>query len=318
LFEKEVYTRSNEILEADLYADPDCLLLEADVKDFEKCLGVCLEELIEKSNIIETLLHVPLFKNLSLNKIEILTETIKSEKYTKGETIIKEGDEGSNFYIVRSGRIDIFVQSQYMRSLNPYEYFGERSLFIQEPRSATAVANCDNTAVYVLNKENFKNIIEKNLKEHLISRIHLQDNTIELKDLDYIQELGAGNFGNVSLVRSKKNKCFYAIKSISKTQIDADQLHKNLDMERGILLQIDHPFIMKMVKTLKDKNNIYFLTEYIKGKELFDVIREIGLLNKEQTLFYGCSMMLAIEYLHKRKFIYRDLKPENILVTETV
>jgi cGMP-dependent protein kinase len=36
---------------------------------------------------------------------------------------------------------------------------------------------------------------------------------------------------------------------------------------------------MKFIKTIKDNNNIYFLVEYIKGMELFDVIRDIGLLN---------------------------------------
>ena len=54
--------------------------------------------------------------------------------------------------------------------------------------------------------------------------------------------------------------------------------------------------------------------DYIKGKELFDVIRDIGLLNKFQTQFYGASIMLAVQYLHERKFIYRDIKPENIMV----
>ncbi len=58
--------------------------------------------------------------------------------------------------------------------------------------------------------------------------------------------------------------------------------------------------------------------EHIKGKELFDVIRDIGLLDKPQTQFYIASMMLAIEYLHERKFIYRDIKPENIMVNESV
>ena len=33
--------------------------------------------------------------------------------------------------------------------------------------------------------------------------------------------------------------------------------------------------------------------EYIKGQELFDVIREIGILNKKQNLFYGGSIMIA-------------------------
>ena len=61
-----------------------------------------------------------------------------------------------------------------------------------------------------------------------------------------------------------------------------------------------------------------FLMEHIVGKELFDVIREIGLLNKDQTQFYGCSIMLAVDYLHERKVVYRDIKPENILITEMV
>ncbi len=56
--------------------------------------------------------------------------------------------------------------------------------------------------------------------------------------------------------------------------------------------------------------------DYIKGKELFDVIRDIGLLNKSQTQFYGASMMLAVEYLHERKFVFRDIKPENVMVTD--
>ena len=72
--------------------------------------------------------------------------------------------------------------------------------------------------------------------------------------------------------------------------------------------------VVKLVKTMKDNNYIYFLMDYIKGKELFDVIRDIGLLNKFQTQFYGASIMLAVQYLHERKFIYRDIKPENIMV----
>ena len=58
--------------------------------------------------------------------------------------------------------------------------------------------------------------------------------------------------------------------------------------------------------------------EHIRGKELFDVIREIGLLNKYQTQFYAGSIMLGIDYLHDRKIIYRDIKPENIIVNEMV
>ena len=58
--------------------------------------------------------------------------------------------------------------------------------------------------------------------------------------------------------------------------------------------------------------------EYVRGKELFDVIRDIGLLSKNQCNYYIASLMLAINYLHKRNFIHRDIKPENIIVNENV
>jgi cGMP-dependent protein kinase len=56
--------------------------------------------------------------------------------------------------------------------------------------------------------------------------------------------------------------------------------------------------------------------DYLKGKELFDVIRDIGILNKNEAQFYIGSIMLAVQYLHERKFLFRDIKPENIMVLE--
>jgi cGMP-dependent protein kinase len=40
---------------------------------------------------------------------------------------------------------------------------------------------------------------------------------------------------------------------------------------------------MQFVRTFKDDISVYFLVEYIRGMELFDVIREIGLLSKADT-----------------------------------
>jgi cGMP-dependent protein kinase len=197
--------------------------------------------------------------------------------------------------------------------MNENEYLGERALFFKEPRSATAKAKGD-VEVYYLEKQDFETVIEKNLKEYLKERLYLQDNRVELEDLIYYMELGAGSFGNVCLVKSSKNKFFYAIKNISCKQILYSQLSSNLNLEKSILLQIDHPFIVKLVKTLKDQNYVYFLMDYIKGKELFDVLRDINVLNKFQTQFYSASILLAVNYLHERKIIYRDIKPENIMV----
>lgn len=75
---------------------------------------------------------------------------------------------------------------------------------------------------------------------------------------------------------------------------------------------------MQFIRTYKDDYQVYFLLEFIKGMELFDVIREIGLLKIYDCQFYLGAMILAIEYLHLKGIVYRDLKPENIMVDEKV
>ena len=92
---------------------------------------------------------------------------------------------------------------------------------------------------------------------------------------------------------------------------------------------------MNFIRTYKDEYQVFFLLEYIKGMELFDVIREIGilsfftvilnktiyiigLLSSNDSQYYIGSMILAIEYLHLQNIIYRDLKPENIMIDEHV
>jgi cGMP-dependent protein kinase len=293
------------------------LYVEANLVEVTKILGSHLADLVGKVSLIEALQKISIFKNFTHKKLQTLSKKIQTEAFEDGDKIIVEGEEGTKFFIIKKGNVDIFAKGNYIRTINENQYFGERALFFKENRSATAIAK-GSTEVYYLDKDSFKSIIDDNMKDYLTNRLYLQDNTIQISDLDFVQLLGSGSYGSVYLVHAKKNNFFYALKCIAKRQIDEEALHKNLELERTILLKIDHPFIVKLVKTLRDNSHIFFLMEYIKGKELFDIIREIGLLNSYQAQFYGASMMIAVDYLHERKFIYRDLKPENIIVLNNV
>jgi len=55
---------------------------------------------------------------------------------------------------------------------------------------------------------------------------------------------------------------------------------------------------MRFMRSFQDEYYIYFLLEFIKGMELFDVIREIGLLSTADSQFYIGSMILILENLH--------------------
>ena len=315
LFEKRLSENSEEVIKNNLVADPDCILAEIDYNKFKETVGGDLNEAQTKSNQLASFEHVPMFRILSDEKIEFLQNNLKVEKFANGKKIITQGEIGDKLFIIKKGRVDFFVNSRYIRSLNDGEEFGARSLILStEKRSATAIANGE-VVCYTLTADIFKSILEPNLYEYFTNKIFLEDNTIELKDLDNVKELGSGNFGSVNLVRNKKNKFLYAIKALNLEQVKIENLEECVEVERDVLLKIDHPFIMKMVKYLKNDNYIFFINEYIKGKELWEVIRDIGLLNKEQTQYYGGSILLAIDYLHKQKIIYRDIKPENVMVS---
>ena len=313
LYENQLSEGSDASIKHDLLAEPDCVLAEIDFDKFIEALGGDLKTAQTKSNQLNSVGNIPLFRILSDDKIEFIQNNLQIEKFQNGKKIINQGDIGDKLFIIKSGRVDFFVNSRYIRSLNDGEDFGAKSLILSDKRTATAIANGE-VYCYTLTAKVFKSILEPNLNEYFTNKFYLEDNTIELKDLDDIKELGSGNFGSVNLVRNKKNKQLYAIKALNLDQIKKENLEVCVELEKNVLLKTDHPFIMKMVKYLKNESYIFFINEYIKGKELWDVIRDIGLLNKEQKQFYGASILLAINHLHKKKIIYRDIKPENVMV----
>ena len=315
LFGEYLFDLNNSPINYNIKCKLHSLLLLADTNQVLQRIGCTFKDYIEKYSPINQLKQVKLFKNLTTEKINEIFEKIKIKKISNGNNLVNKGENGSEFFIIKKGIFDMYIDDKYIRSLNENEYFGERALFFNEKNSETAKAKGD-CEVFYLEKSDFDNIIKNELKEFLLNRLYLQDDKIQLEDLYFYKSLGVGTYGLVSLVKNKKNNYFYAIKNISKKQILSCKLMNNIEMEKSILLKIDHPFIVKLVKTLKDEKYIYYLMDYLKGKELFSVIRDIGLLNKEQAQFYIASVILAVNYLHQKKIIFRDIKPENIMVLE--
>jgi CRP-like cAMP-binding protein len=79
--------------------------------------------------------------------------TSETRSFKAGEIIFREGDDGSEFYVIRGGKVAIQLGNRTLQVLEPGEVFGEMALIDNEPRSATVIAETDCTVVPVGEKQ---------------------------------------------------------------------------------------------------------------------------------------------------------------------
>ncbi len=113
-------------------------------------------------NIIE---HVALFDNLEKIEMEELISSADTILYGTGDTIIKQGEDGSSMFILQEGLLNVFMKAAdkediKVGTLTPGEFFGEMSLFTGEMRSATVITETD-SVVLEIKKETIKRILDK-------------------------------------------------------------------------------------------------------------------------------------------------------------
>jgi len=75
-----------------------------------------------------------------------------------GHEIIKQGEEGDNFYIVDQGEVEIFVDEKKVVTLGEGGSFGELALIHETPRAATVVAKTD-VKMWKIDRESYRKIL---------------------------------------------------------------------------------------------------------------------------------------------------------------
>lgn len=133
-----------------------------------------------------------------------------------------------------------------------------------------------------------------------------------------IKQLGKGGFGSVFLYLNKITKQEVALKFVELKTILSPEDVNRVFMEIGVLRNLNHPNIVKLIDAFDLQDKVCFVMEYCRGGELKQYIEQNAPLEETTAFNIACQIADAIRYCHNSRVVHRDLKLENILfATET-
>lgn len=166
--------------------------------------------------------------------------------------------------------------------------------------------------------------------------MHLKtDSTLQNGKFRIIRVLGQGGFGITYLAEHKILGKLVAIKEFfpkdycdrddatshitvgTKNNTDTvEKLKERFKKEARNIAKLNHPGIVQIQDVVEDNNTAYIVMDYVKGKNLNEIVKEHGALSESDALSYIKAVADALDYIHAKKMTHLDIKPANIIVSE--
>lgn len=117
--------------------------------------------LVQETAIVsQMLLKCEVFQHMTPRGLAEMADHLQCETVPPQQTVIREGEVGDKFYLIRSGRVSVrrSSQTQPLAILEEGDFFGEMALLTGQPRNAT-VETLEQTVLYTLSQERFRQAI---------------------------------------------------------------------------------------------------------------------------------------------------------------
>jgi len=135
-------------------------------------------------------------------------------------------------------------------------------------------------------------------------------------DVDLVEKIGRGNFGDVFKARLKNSNTMVAVKTCKVTM--PDEQKKKFLQEGRILKQYEHPNIVRFIGICVQKQPIMIVMELVPGGSLLNYLRTSADKLATKALLGMCQDAASgMEYLESKNCIHRDLAARNCLVGDT-
>ncbi|XP_029194422.1 cGMP-dependent protein kinase 1-like isoform X7 [Acropora muricata] len=123
-----------------------------------------------KELIKDAILDNDFLKKLEASQIREVVECMCEKKWKKDEFVIKEGDQGSDLYVLEEGKVKVLKEGAILGQMGPGRVFGELAILYKCPRTASVKAESD-VKIWAIDRQTFQTIMMKTgimrQKEHI-------------------------------------------------------------------------------------------------------------------------------------------------------
>jgi len=209
--------------------------------------------------------------------------------------------EGDPSYTKRRSayRLPGRLQSTHPRNL-PDHYFDQAEAIVMES----------------LRREYWDAFLGSEKYTKFLNYLWYQDRKVVPEDFLIMRVLGRGGFGVVNGCKKGTTGKLYAMKVMNKKRIKMKKSEQLALNERAALEAVQSSFVVNLKYSFQDKDDIYLILDLMTGGDLGYHLQQKGRFPKDQCRYYAARIMLGLQALHDKGYVYRDLKPENCLLGE--
>lgn len=142
----------------------------------------------QRSRLIDAVKNILLFRSLDKEQMNQVLDAMFEKQAKPEEFIIRQGNDGDNFYVIESGVYNVFVNDKLIHTYNNNGSFGELALLYNMPRAATVQAETEGR-LWAMDRQTFRRILLKSAFKKRKMYESLLDSVPMLKALQSYERL---------------------------------------------------------------------------------------------------------------------------------
>jgi len=126
------------------------------------------------ADVLALLLQVPILAVLAPRIVERMARDARAREVPAEKSVVRQGDVGTRFYVIASGRVSVDIDGSVIRELGPGDWFGEIALLRDVPRTASITANTD-VSLWEVDRESFLASVTAVSRSVELADTHIRD-----------------------------------------------------------------------------------------------------------------------------------------------